>query len=85
MEALSVFLHSGDINDLLVGMRCNRTATLADVSALSLMWMTFFDVLLGDRVEADDVAVQRLVDIEVLILRVLHVQRGARRGEALKM
>ena len=32
------------------------------------------DILLGNRVEADDAAVEGLVELEVLLLRTLHVQ-----------
>ena len=42
-----------------------------------------FGVLLGDRVEADDAADEDLVELEVLLLRALHVQkRRSRRGQA---
>ena len=37
------------------------------------MWMTFFDALLGDRVEAIDAAVEGLVELEVLLLPSLYV------------
>ena len=47
---------------------------LACLSALSLMWMTlFFAALLGDRVEPYDATVEGLVELEVLMLRTIHV------------
>ena len=55
------------------------------MSALSLMWMTFFDVTLGHRVGAGDAAVEDLAEIEVFLLCALHVQRASRRGEALQV
>ena len=38
----------------------------------------FFDVLLGDRVEADDATVEGLVELEFLLLRALHVHNTDR-------
>ena len=43
------------------------------VVAFDLAVLGPFDVLLEDRVEADDAAVERLVELEVLLLRALHV------------
>ena len=38
------------------------------------MWMTlFFAALLGDRVEPYDATVEGLVELEVLMLRTIHV------------
>ena len=53
------------------------------VVVLDLAVLGPFDVLLEDRVEADDAAVERLVELEVLLLRDPPCpQRGPRRGEA---
>ena len=47
------------------------------------MFDDLFDVLLGDRVEADDAAVEGLVKLKVFLLRTPPCpQRRSRRGEA---
>ena len=58
-------------------MSATAPEILARVSALSLV-CDIVDVFLGDRVEADDAAVEVLVELEVLILRALHVQNVRR-------
>ena len=60
------FYHPADINDLFDGMCATEPRILADVSALSLMWMTFCDVHLGGPDEADDAAVEGSVELEAL-------------------
>ena len=44
----------------------------------------FLDVLQGDRVETDDAAVERSVELEILLLRAFHVHNVDRVVERLK-
>ena len=60
-----IFFHGAGIKDRFDGMRSTAPRMMAYVSALSLMWITLFYVLLGDRVEADAAAVEGLVELAV--------------------
>ena len=68
---LFVFFHGAVINDIFDGMSATALRILAYVSALSQMRMTL--LILGERADADDAAVEGLVELEVLLLRALHV------------
>ena len=57
-------------NVVFAGMCATAPRILTYFSAL---WMTFFDVLLEDRVEVDDAAVGVLVGLEFILLRTFHV------------
>ena len=52
---------------------CNREANPGVCLCLAPDVDNLVDVLLEDRVQADDVAVEGLVELEVLMLRALHV------------
>ena len=51
---------------------CNRAANRGGCLCLVPDVDDPFDVLLGDRIEANNAAVGRLVELEVLALRTLH-------------
>ena len=73
LGVLCVFFHGADINDLFKRDVCNRAANPGVCLCRVVDVEDCFGVLLGNRVEADDAAVERLVELEVLLLRVLHV------------